>query len=121
MIPLLLGGSAPEAGAGGTLLGPVDSPVWGSAGVGFVPHAVNMYMKPLGAVIRSFGVRCHQYADDTQLSFSSSSGEAVEVLNWCMGATMDWMRANKLRCCWWVVPLTRWWVFNLFWMGLHSP
>ena len=25
----------------------------------------NMYMKPLGAVIRSFGVCCHQYADDT--------------------------------------------------------
>ena len=63
------------------------------------PMLFNMYMKPLGAVIRSFGVRCHQYADDTQLyfSFSSSSGEAVEVLNRCLGATMDWMRANKLR------------------------
>ena len=59
----------------------------------------NMYMKPLGAVIRSFGVRCHQYADDMQLyfSFSSSSGEAVEVLNWCLAATMDRMKANKLK------------------------
>ena len=47
------------------------------------PMLFNMYMKLLGAVIRSFGGRCHQYADDTQLyfSFSSSSGEAVEVLN----------------------------------------
>ena len=39
------------------------------------------------------------YADDTQLyfSFSSSSGEAVEVLNPCLAATMDWMRDNKLK------------------------
>ena len=59
----------------------------------------NIYMKPLGAVIQRFGVRCHQYADDTQLyfSFSSSSGEAVDVLNWCLAVTMDWMRANKLK------------------------
>ncbi|XP_061460454.1 uncharacterized protein LOC133373973 [Rhineura floridana] len=59
----------------------------------------NIYMKPLGAVIRSFGVRSHQYADDTQLyfSFSSSSGEAVKVLNRCLAAIMDWMRANKLK------------------------
>ena len=61
----------------------------------------SMYMKPLGAVIRSFGVRCHQYTDDTLLyySFSSSPGEAVDVdvLKQCLGATMDWMRANKLR------------------------
>ena len=59
----------------------------------------NMYMKPLDVVIQSFGVCCHQYYDDMQLyfSFSSSSGEAVEVLNWCLGATMDCMRANKLK------------------------
>ncbi|XP_061463050.1 uncharacterized protein LOC133375459 [Rhineura floridana] len=63
------------------------------------PMLFNIYMKPLGAVIRSFGVHCHQYADDTQLyfSFSSSSGEAVDVLNSCLDATMDWMRTNKLR------------------------
>ncbi|XP_061485295.1 uncharacterized protein LOC133385720 isoform X1 [Rhineura floridana] len=59
----------------------------------------NIYMKPLGAVIRSFGVRCHQYADDTQLyfSFASSSGEAVNVLNRCLAAIMDWMGANRLK------------------------
>ena len=33
-----VGGTA--GGAGGILLGPVDSPVWDSAGVSFVPHAV---------------------------------------------------------------------------------
>ncbi|XP_062990384.1 lactosylceramide 4-alpha-galactosyltransferase isoform X3 [Elgaria multicarinata webbii] len=25
------------------------------------------------------------------------TGEAVDVLNWCLAATMDWMRANKLK------------------------
>ena len=40
-----------------------------------------------------------EYADDTQLyfSFSSSSGGAVDVLNQCLGVTMDWLRANKLK------------------------
>ena len=59
----------------------------------------NIYMKPLGEVIRRCGLRCHQYADDTQLylSFSSKPGEAVAVLNQCLSTVMDWMRANKLR------------------------
>ena len=26
----------------------------------------NIYTKPLGEIIQSFGVRCHQYMDDTQ-------------------------------------------------------
>ncbi|KAF7239274.1 Inactive carboxypeptidase-like protein X2 [Varanus komodoensis] len=36
----------------------------------------NIYMKPLGEVIRRFGLRSHQYADDTQLylSFSTDQG-----------------------------------------------
>ena len=59
----------------------------------------NIYMKPLGEVIWRCALRCHQYADDTQLylSFSSNPGEAVAVLNQCLSMVMDWMRANKLR------------------------
>ncbi|KAF7239998.1 Pro-neuregulin-1, membrane-bound isoform [Varanus komodoensis] len=53
----------------------------------------NIYMKPLGEVIRS-----HQYAGDTQfyLSFTSAPGEAVAVLNRCLAEVIGWMRANKL-------------------------
>uniref|UniRef100_A0A803TFX4 Reverse transcriptase domain-containing protein n=1 Tax=Anolis carolinensis TaxID=28377 RepID=A0A803TFX4_ANOCA len=59
----------------------------------------NIYMKPLGEIIRSFGVRCHLYADDVQLchSFPPVTKEAVQVLNRCLAAVSDWMRANKLK------------------------
>uniref|UniRef100_A0A803TL80 Reverse transcriptase domain-containing protein n=1 Tax=Anolis carolinensis TaxID=28377 RepID=A0A803TL80_ANOCA len=63
------------------------------------PMLFNIYMKPLGEIIRSFGVRCHLYADDVQLchSFPSVTKEAVQVLNRCLATVSDWMRANKLK------------------------
>uniref|UniRef100_A0A803SN06 Reverse transcriptase domain-containing protein n=1 Tax=Anolis carolinensis TaxID=28377 RepID=A0A803SN06_ANOCA len=63
------------------------------------PMLFNIYMKPLGEIIRSFGVRCHLYADDVQLchSFPPVTKEAVQVLNQCLAAVSDWMRANKLK------------------------
>uniref|UniRef100_A0A803TQ40 Reverse transcriptase domain-containing protein n=1 Tax=Anolis carolinensis TaxID=28377 RepID=A0A803TQ40_ANOCA len=63
------------------------------------PMLFNIYMKPLGEIIRSFRVRCHLYADDVQLchSFPPVTKEAVQVLNRCLAAVSDWMWANKLK------------------------
>ncbi|KAF7239262.1 WD repeat-containing protein 90 [Varanus komodoensis] len=63
------------------------------------PLLFNVYMKPLGGVIRRCGLQNHQYADDTQpcLSFSTNPGEAVAVLNRCLAEVMGWMRANELK------------------------
>uniref|UniRef100_A0A803T6B3 Reverse transcriptase domain-containing protein n=1 Tax=Anolis carolinensis TaxID=28377 RepID=A0A803T6B3_ANOCA len=63
------------------------------------PMLFNIYMKPLGEIIRSFGVRCHLYADDVQLchSFPLVTKEAVQVLNRCLAAVLDWMRVSGPR------------------------
>uniref|UniRef100_A0A803SNL8 Reverse transcriptase domain-containing protein n=1 Tax=Anolis carolinensis TaxID=28377 RepID=A0A803SNL8_ANOCA len=63
------------------------------------PMLFNIYMKPLGEVIRSFGVGCHLYADDAQLyySFPPNSKEASRVLDECLAAESIWMRRNKLK------------------------
>lgn len=59
----------------------------------------NINMKLLGAVSRSFGVKCHQYAEDTKLYLScpSESEEVVKVLDQCMDVVMAWMRAYEWK------------------------
>lgn len=59
----------------------------------------NLYVKPLGQIIRSFGIGCHQYADDSQLyiSLSKFPGHAVEVLNCCLAAMVNWLKVNILK------------------------
>ncbi|XP_078241606.1 uncharacterized protein LOC140704410 [Pogona vitticeps] len=72
---------------------------WGSSGLYTVPHAVQYLHETAGEVVRRFGLRSQQYADDTQLylSFSTNPGVAVTVLNSCLNSIMVWMRVNKLR------------------------
>ena len=74
--------------------------MWGSTGVYIIsPMLFNIYMRPLGGVIRVCGALCHQYADDTQLyiSFSSTSVDAVLSLQRCLGTVLQWMQENGLR------------------------
>ncbi|KAF7237138.1 Protoheme IX farnesyltransferase [Varanus komodoensis] len=89
----------PEGGAGGLWLCAMAALPWSSAGLYFVPLAIQHLMKPLGEISRRCGLWSHQYADDTQLylSFSTDPGEAVAVLNRCLAEVMGWMRTNKLK------------------------
>ena len=62
-----------------------------------------MYSKPLGAIIRRYGLCYHFYADDTQLyiSFKPKDGAAqtdsLELIERCLTDIERWMRVNMLK------------------------
>lgn len=45
------------------------------------------------------GLNCHQFVDDTQQYFALLvvPREAVEILNCCLEAVLDWMQVNQLK------------------------
>lgn len=68
------------------LLGDVCLTSWPSVSHKVMDHIFDIYMKPLGDTVMIFGLQCHQYIDNTQLSFFLSffplePKRVVETLN----------------------------------------
>jgi len=63
------------------------------------PALSSLYIAPLSRVITFFGVRHHQYADDTQLYISVAKSELsakADIMESCVRAIHDWLLHNGL-------------------------
>ena len=60
----------------------------------------NIWTFPLGDIVRSHGLSCHFYADDTQLYCSFKRHDqvaSVKVIESCLNDIDAWMLANMLK------------------------
>lgn len=58
---------------------------------------LNLYAKPLGEIICSSEIGCHQYADDTRfsISLSNSPGNVVDVLSHCLNVIVKCLKQTE--------------------------
>ena len=63
------------------------------------PVLFNLYMLPLGQILRNNNVGYHNYADDTQLYITLSTADyaPIETLCQCIDQINNWMRQNFLQ------------------------
>ncbi len=64
------------------------------------PLCFSLYVAPLSRVIDSFGVKHHQYADDTQVYIAVSKADltvTVDTLEACTAAVHQWLLHNGLQ------------------------
>uniref|UniRef100_A0A670I3D4 Reverse transcriptase domain-containing protein n=1 Tax=Podarcis muralis TaxID=64176 RepID=A0A670I3D4_PODMU len=63
------------------------------------PMLFNIFMCPLAQLVWSFGLGCHQYADDTQLYLLMDGlpDSAPDTLIRCLDAVAGWSRGNRLK------------------------
>ena len=63
------------------------------------PLLFTLFTTPLGEIISRFGLRFHQYADDTQIYIAVRRDNiacAISNLAACTSAVYDWLLHNRL-------------------------